>query len=255
LDVVARDDASIAARTMVATEDGAIHLLRNDEHIWTREESLAHIIPEHTLFLDLPIPELKSQVNALFSTNILATYLNRVKSHIKQLRGLPSGLLAFARHFATGSYEEIELESVYRDSFGFRKFIITGTSTGKLITLDSANRGNIAWSRYLGPDAQIHGMWILRESSVVRDKGPLLGVLLARGNHHHFLQVDALEGTIIKQTPCTVDLNRVNKVFQLPFGIVDDEGRRPIVVVPEVGEAIMLPMSCCINEMFFKIGR
>lgn len=38
-----------------------------------------------------------------------------------------------------------------RDAFGFRKIIVTITSTGKIYGLDSAN-GNILWSRILGLD-------------------------------------------------------------------------------------------------------
>jgi hypothetical protein len=253
LDVVAREDGSVAARSLVSSDDGAVHLLRNGDLDWTREESLANIITEETLFIDLPIMEIKSQIPSSGTTSLLSRYLNRVTTHIKQLRDLPSALITFGRHFATGKYEEIELGSIYRDAFGFRKFIVVASRTGKLFALDAADKGSIIWSAYLGQDVSFKGMWILRESNVVRDKRPLVGVLLSRAGTCQFLQVAALDGAIVEVGDCEVDLERMNKVFQVPMGILDDEGRRPIVVVSETGKATILPVSSTVNKIFERL--
>lgn len=247
LDVVPKDINSVAARTMITTEDGAIHLLLNHEHIWTREESLAKIQSELTLFLDLPVPEPKVRLN-VSASDVLSAYFTRVKTHIQQLRDLPSGLSRFAKHFATGRYEEIELGSVNRDAFGLRKFILTATTTGKITALDSANRGNIVWSKYFGHAMEFKGMWVLRESSAVRGQPPLIGVLLSDHEACKFLQMNGLNGAIVEEDLCQVDMADIVKSFAAPLGLVDTEGRRPIVVVPKYGPAKVLPSGTSLGE-------
>src|ERR1700738_855379 len=179
---------------MITAQDGSVHLLRNNEHTWTREESLAHILPQYTLFLDLPVPEPKLRINVSTGT-LLAAYVDRVSAHIKQLRNLPSGLATFARHFATGRYEEIELGTTNRDAFGLRKFIIVVTTTGKILALDSANSGNVVWSRFFTND-KVYAMWTLRDSSAIRGHPPLIGFLSQpKGDGDiMFIQANGLDG-------------------------------------------------------------
>src|SRR5277367_2514890 len=165
LDVVSRGEA-VAARAMITASDGSIHLLRNNEHSWSREESLAHTIPSQVLFVDLPVMEPAIPHNVA-STNLLSAYITRLTTHIAQLRDFPSGLMTFARHFATGKYEEIEPGSNHRDAFGLRKFVVVATETGKVLALDSASGGNIVWGR-LFSETKVRGMWIVRESGARR---------------------------------------------------------------------------------------
>jgi hypothetical protein len=235
LDVVSRGDSSIAARTMITADDGSIHLLQKNEHIWTREESLAHILPSDTVFLDLPVPEPKSHLN-VSTQNLVSAYIDRVTTHIKQLRNLPSGLVTFARHFATGRYEEIEIGSTNRDAFGLRKFIVVATKTGKVLALDSANKGNIVWSRLFDIGAKFHGMWILRESSAVRGKPPIIGMIVENKGIYNFLQIDGLNGKVVEHEEFHYgELDGIVKTFLTPAGIVDSEGRRNVVITTKGG--------------------
>jgi hypothetical protein len=220
----------------MTAQDGSIHLLRNGEHSWTREESLTHILPEQTLFLDLPVPEPKTQLH-VSSKNLLRAYVQRVTTHIKQLPNLPSGLVTFTRHFATGRYEEIELGISNRDAFGLRKFIIVGTETGKLVALDSSNGGNFVWSLLAGKGSK--GMWLLRESSAVRGQPPVVGVLIERDGSCRFLQVNGLDGTILEEVD--VGTGEIVKTFLAPAGVVDSQGRRGLVVVTKKGDVKILP--------------
>jgi hypothetical protein len=239
LDVVAKGE-SVAARAVITTQDGSIHLLRNNEHTWTREESLAHLVPQHTLFLDLPVPEPKVQLN-VSTGNLLSAYITRLKTHIKQLKDLPTGLTTFARHFATGKYEEIDLESTNRDAFGLRKFILVVTKQGSLIALDSANKGNIVWRSGLGGD--ILGTWILRESSAVRGQPPLVGVLVSRMGGVEFVLINGLDGVEYERETANLEVLNIGKMFQVPVGLVDAFGRRPVIVVPHKESARVLPAS------------
>jgi ER membrane protein complex subunit 1 len=252
LDVVARGD-SVAARAMITAQDGSIHLLRNNEHSWTREESLAHTIPEHTLFLDLPVPEPKVHLKVT-TGNLFSAYINRVSTHIKQLRDLPSGLKTFARHFATGRYEEIEIESTNRDAFGLRKFITVATETGKLVALDSANRGNVVWSQFIGEGTEIYGMWILRESSAVRGQPPLIGVLLEIDGNTEFWQVNGLDGAIFQKEPAHIEFPNIAKAFSVPLGVTDEQGHRAVIVIPSKGAAKVFPGEGNVNSVLSTLS-
>jgi len=246
LDVVPKDANSVAARTLIATEDGAIHLLLNNEHVWTREEALSKILPEQTLFLDLPVPEPKVQLN-VSAVNVLSAYITRVTTHIQQLRNLPAGLSRFARHFASGRYEEIDIGSVNRDAFGLRKFIISASKTGKLLTLDSANGGNIVWSKYFGRGVDVRGMWVLRESSAVRGQPPLVGVLLAERDGCKFLQIDGLDGSTVQEDLWHVDAEEIVTSFAAPLGRLDEHGRRPVIVISRSGPAKVFPSTASLD--------
>lgn len=241
MDVVSRDANSVAARMLLTTQDGSIHLLRNTLHTWTREESLSYILPHTTLFLDLPVPEPRVQLHVSSST-LLSAYIRRLTAHIKQLRDLPSGLMAFGRHFATGRYEEIEIGSVNRDAFGLRKFIIVATDRGKIMALDSANRGNVVWSRLLAIGTRVQGIWILRESSAVRGKPPVIGVLIEGSEGIKFLQVDGLKGTILEEEWVEIP-GGIVKSFLAPGEILDSEHRRVVFVVTDKGMVKGLPST------------
>jgi len=240
---------------VITAEDGSIHLLRNDVHTWSREESLAHILPSQTVFLDLPVPEPKSHLK-VSSGSLISAYIERVTTHIKQLRNLPSGLFAFARHFATGSYEEIEIESTNRDAFGLRKFIIVATKTGKILALDSANRGNIVWSRLFDVGTKIHGMWILRESSAVRGKPPIIGMIVEKTGIYNFLQIDGLNGKVVEYEEFHHgEMDGFIKAFLTPAGIVDSEGRRNVVVITANGVGRGLPSSADTRSLLSQMGN
>ena len=254
MDVVSRGDSSIAARTMIIAEDGSIHLLRNNEHTWTREESLAHILPSQTVFLDLPVPEPKSHLD-VSTRNLVSAYVKRVITHIQQLRNLPSALVTFARHFATGRYEEIEIGGTNRDAFGLRKFIVVATKKGKVLALDSANRGNIVWSRLFDVEAKIHGMWILRESSAVRGKPPIIGMIVEKKGTYNFLQIDGLNGKVVEYEEFHYgELDGIVKTFLTPSGIVDSEGRRNVVVITTKRGARGLPFSPGASSLLAQLG-
>ena len=241
LDVVSRSDSSVAARAMITAQDGSIHLLRNNEHSWTREESLAHVSPLQTVFMDLSIPDPEVQLN-VSAASIISAYITRVQTHIKQLRNLPSGLYAFARHFATGRYEEIEVSSTNRDAFGLRKFIIVATDTGKLLALDSANGGNIVWRKLFDVGSQVYRMWVVRESNAVRGQPPLVGVILVKQGSYYFFQINGLDGTIVSHEEF-LNGDGIVKAFSAPGGFKDNDGRTLIIYISEKGVSGTLPTS------------
>ena len=237
-----------------------MHLLRNSQHLWTREESLSHILPHTTVLLDLPVPEPKAQLHVSSST-LVDAYICRLLAHVTQLKDLPSAVVAFGRHFATGSYDEIKVGSLNRDAFGVRKFIIVATERGKVMALDSANGGNIIWSKLLPGDSRVLGMWILRESSAVRGKPPVIGVLLEENVGKKFLQVDGLTGVILEAEPVDLEGGRILKSFIAPGEIVDSERRRMVLIVTDKNIVAGLPstpettglLSQLADKLYFSI--
>jgi len=241
LDVVSRGD-TVAARAMITASDGSIHLLRNNEHSWTREESLAHTIPSQVLFLDLPVKEPKLILN-VSATNLLSAYINRVTTHIVQLKDLPSGLATFARHFATGKYEEIEPGSHHRDAFGLRKYVIVATNKGKVLALDSATGGNIVWGR-LFPETKVKGMWIVRESGARRGADPVVGVLLDKDGVYTFVTVSGLDGEVLGVEEVGFPRGEmIVKEFVVPGGVAETGGQKVIVLVSDKGDVKTVPST------------
>jgi hypothetical protein len=238
---VSRGDA-VAARAMITASDGSIHLLRNNEHTWTREESLAHTIPSQVLFVDLPVKEPTIPLN-VSSTNLLTAYITRLTTHIAQLRDLPSGLVTFARHFASGKYEEIEPGSYHRDAFGLRKFVVVATETGKVLALDSASSGNIVWAR-LFSETKVQGMWIVRESGARRGAVLVVGVLLEKEGLYSFVTVNGLDGEVLAVEEVGFDVGEgIVKGFVVPGGVVDTGGEKVVVLVSERGNIKAVPSN------------
>lgn len=255
LDVVPRGD-TVAARAMITASDGSIHLLRNNEHSWTREESLAHTIPSQVLFLDLPVKEPKLTLN-VSTTNLLSAYITRVATHIAQLKDLPSGLATFARHFATGKYEEIEPGSHYRDAFGLRKYVIVATNKGKLLALDSASGGNIVWGK-LFPEMKVKGTWIVRESGARRGAEPVVGVLLEKEGLYTFVTVNGLDGEVLTVEDVGFRAGEeIVKGFVVPGGVVETGGEKVIVLVSERGNVKTVPSTVGIEalseQLFYSV--
>lgn len=68
---------------------------------------------------------------------------------------MPSYIFRFGNRFLTGKYETVTPSdpnapvSFYRDAFGFHKFLVVLTSTGKAFGIDTT-RGTIVWNRILG---------------------------------------------------------------------------------------------------------
>src|SRR5271170_5662815 len=241
---------------MITASDGSIHLLRNNEHSWTREESLAHTIPSQVLFVDLPVKEPTIPLN-VSSTNLLTAYLTRLTTHIAQLRDLPSGLVTFARHFATGKYEEIEPGSYHRDAFGLRKFVVVATETGKVLALDSASGGNIVWGR-LFSETKVWGMWIVRESGARRGAVPVVAVLLEKEGQYSFVTVNGLDGEVLAVEEVGFDVGEVFvKGFVVPGGVIETGGEKVIVLVSERGNVKTVPSTVGIEalseQLFYSV--
>jgi hypothetical protein len=74
-------------------------------------------------------------------------------------------------------------QHLHRDAFGLRKLLIFVTHTGKVLALDTAHRGRVVWSRYLGDASKsmrVQGLFLVRENMVKFP--PLIAVVTSRSN-------------------------------------------------------------------------
>ncbi|RKP24265.1 hypothetical protein SYNPS1DRAFT_29968 [Syncephalis pseudoplumigaleata] len=169
-----------AVRTLVTTADESIHLLRDTKHVWTREESLSHVVAMEAI--DLPEDNLMS-----LEHDELVSRADDGDEHASGASAVESGSNATL---------------LRKDAFGLRRLLVFITRSGKLIAMDSANKGSAVWSRYDGVHAvaeravKVHGMFNVR-STIVKYP-PLLAVVVTKYSDEtpvtSVLCVDALTG-------------------------------------------------------------
>ncbi|KAF9579334.1 hypothetical protein BGW38_004449, partial [Lunasporangiospora selenospora] len=207
-------------RVYFATMDGSFHAYSDvAAERWYREESLAYA--RDVEILDLPERKLWTQdVNeagqsseATQNSTLLNRYIQRLTSHVLQLKDLPAFLVSYANpsslftkapvatpysevsigaalYNTTSNYvkrpvpddgeggdaetasQDTETVSthnttqLYRDHFGVRKILIFSTDKGKVVAMDSGNKGEILWSRFFAWGHDIKNLVVVRQAHV-----------------------------------------------------------------------------------------
>ncbi|KAF9958888.1 hypothetical protein BGZ65_001096, partial [Modicella reniformis] len=176
----------VQTRVYFSTVDGSFHAFSDvASERWYREESLAHV--NDVEFVDLPERKLWTQdvdeaghVKSNKDLTIIERYIERLTLHIVQLKGLPAFIVSYANPsslFRTPpvatEFSEVQIGSpnntiqpLYRDQFGVRKILIFSTTKGKLVAVDSANKGQIIWSRYFTWGHDIKNIVLVRHAHV-----------------------------------------------------------------------------------------
>ncbi|CAO3567054.1 unnamed protein product [Mortierella alpina] len=175
----------IQTRAYFSTMDGSFHAYSDVEsERWQREESLAYI--KTVEFVDLPERKLWTQdvneaghVKTDKNLTIVERYVERLASHMSQLKDLPAFVLSYANPSSLFSkapvateYSEVHItlnntiQPLYRDQFGVRKILVFGTTKGKLVAVDSANKGQIVWSKYYPWGHDIKNLVLVRHANV-----------------------------------------------------------------------------------------
>ncbi|KAF9350854.1 hypothetical protein BGX34_000956, partial [Mortierella sp. NVP85] len=185
LELYSRGQA-MQTRIYFSTIEGSFHAFSDVEsERWYREESLAYA--KDVKFVDLPERKLWTQDvdeaghdKTSRNLTIVERYIERLASHITQLKGLPAFLVSYANPSSlfrkapvATEFSEVQIGSsnntinpLYRDQFGIRKILIFGTTKGKLVAVDSGNKGQIIWSRYLGWSHNIRNIVLVRHANV-----------------------------------------------------------------------------------------
>ena len=175
----------IQTRIYFSTMDGSFHAFSDVEsESWYREESLAYA--KDVEIVDLPERKLWTQdvdeaghVKSAKNESIVAHYVERLTSHIHQLKDLPAFILSYANPSSLFTkapvavpYSEVQIgvnntiQPLYRDQFGLRKILIFSTEKGKIVAVDSANKGQIIWSRLFSMGHDIKNIIIVRHANV-----------------------------------------------------------------------------------------
>ncbi|KAG9296619.1 hypothetical protein G9A89_002890 [Geosiphon pyriformis] len=177
LDVDNKQKEKLSYQIFMVSQDQSVYFWQDGRFVWKREESLAHAIQVE--FLDFPERKLWSQdideLEEAETTTPLARYIRRLKTHIYQLQDLPFYIPTYIKHFVTGDYssfagtpssDDRKVKSLYRDTFGFRKLLIFVTPK-KLVALDTANKGDVVWSRYFDHSIkELYQIFIVRTAFI-----------------------------------------------------------------------------------------
>lgn len=167
-------ELQVLSRLVLTTTTGSVQLWQQDQHQWTREESLTDVRVAE--MVELPEPLIAASQLGVEETESFGSRLQRqladaqvcpVVLHIQItsncltddsiFQDFPQYAINFVRRFATGSYASASSSvapnsndtALFRDTFGFRKIIVAATSHGKVFGIDSAN-GEIVWSKVFG---------------------------------------------------------------------------------------------------------
>ncbi|ORX49949.1 DUF1620-domain-containing protein [Piromyces finnis] len=141
LDSYRKRDGTILYRIFTVTQDGSIHLYKEENIVWDREESLANIID--LKFISLPeitknIPE--AIVN---SSNIFTQITSRIQYQFTSIKD---------QIFGKNKKEYSGIEDILkRDVYGFRQLLLFYTKKGKLICIETLTKKTV-WTRFIGKD-------------------------------------------------------------------------------------------------------
>ncbi|KAF8952668.1 hypothetical protein BGZ46_003410, partial [Entomortierella lignicola] len=176
----------IQSRVYFSTMDGSFHAYSEVEsERWYREESLAYI--RDVEFVDLPERKLWTQdvdesghAKTVKSLTVVERYIERLTAHISQLQGLPAFIVSYANPSSLFKkaptaieYSEVligspnnTIQPLYRDQFGLRKILIFSTEKGKVVAVDSGNKGQIIWTRFFPWGHDLKNIVVVRHANV-----------------------------------------------------------------------------------------
>ncbi|KAJ3126373.1 hypothetical protein HK098_007571 [Nowakowskiella sp. JEL0407] len=248
LDVYKKKDGSgVGYRILTVTEDGSMHMLRESQVLWSREESLTQI--SDAKFIDLPesrgfsedhdeLNELLSQTEAL---NPVSRYIRRIQIHLSKLSTLPSTLFEpKSKPDNTNSTSDV----IIRDAFGVKKIILVATKTGKLVAMETL-KGKIVWSKYF--EDGVEKVEVVR--SVVVKQPPLVVLVFRRDKSTVLKTINPLTGKSIGKE--TVIPKRFIKVVKL--SVLDPVEHSNVLAVIDEEEKLWLhPSTSEVHSEFAK---
>ncbi|EPS37511.1 hypothetical protein H072_8788 [Dactylellina haptotyla CBS 200.50] len=192
-EVVKRRDGAIAVRAALTLADGNLILIRNDQVVWTRQESLASAVAAE--FVDVHEVEdtLEKVLHAEESSNIVTAYVKRLTRHIEELKYLPGWIAGFQQSILAILGQPNKAADSAKDPFGYRKFVVMVTRFGWVTAIDTADQGQIVWSIPLLKnqimEKDIKGIFHFGKGVVV--------VMLSSGDIY---KIDAINGKGLKKT-------------------------------------------------------
>lgn len=195
-----KDSDAPRCRALLVMKDDGLVFSTNEEPsesasnvLWTREEALANIAsvqwvtPAETDIEKAPLTKIPS------FREELALEVQRAKAFAQSILSFSSALLENKRERSEGRRKE----SPNAHFFGFSKYVVALTESGKLFAI-RAELATVAWSVYVGPEYKLY---------VTRDH-PALGAgpeLLLVSRSSHLLWIDGDSGKVIESVQAPAD--------------------------------------------------
>jgi len=140
LDSFKKKDETVIYRIFIVTQDGSIHLYKEEQLVWDREESLAST----TDLKFIALPEITKNIPEAIvnGANTFAQVTSRIKYQISSLKDQ-----LFGKSETNSGNEDI----LKRDIYGFRQLLLFFTKQGKLICMETLTKKTV-WTRFIGKD-------------------------------------------------------------------------------------------------------
>ena len=268
----------IGYRILLSSQDHSICLIQSvtkgsGKILWDREEGLASITAVE--MMELPPSTSASKLELLheeFSVSrnagILAMFLNRIKSQIRQFQAFTQNLKKKQHNIdgLNGVNDQDKTGMLKRDQFSLSKVIIVVTKAKKIFAINSQN-GDIVWSQFIADlkpfnDVGKQHFYLVQQRTTAHFPLPpqcvLVGLSGRKGEEgkaviytFNPLTGDGLEtghGSMLSE-------HKVAQVAQLPFE--DDKSAKIISVIDSSLNLHMFPKTATVNgkvkSMFYYL--
>jgi len=140
LDSYKKRDGTVLFRIFTTTKDGSIHLYKENNLVWNREESLASVVD--LKFISLP--ELSKDIPEAIKHSEKSGILSQITTRIKYQ-------LSFLKKNDNDQSQDNDI--LKRDPYGFRQLLLFLTQKGKLVCMETLSK-KVLWTRFVGNDVQ-----------------------------------------------------------------------------------------------------
>jgi len=211
LDSYRKKDGTILYRIFTVTEDGSIHLYKEESLVWDREESLANVVD--LKFIGLP--ELTKSIPEAIINSANSGFLSQITTRIQyQISSIVEEL--FKKKIVDNSGKDDILK---RDDYGFKQLLLFLTKEGKLICMETLSKKTI-WTRFLGKEIEgFEGIKLTNIRSSAVQYPPIVAVIASQ-------KVDNQESTLVYSIDATTgkDYTYANKnissMVKYPFKLL-----------------------------------
>jgi hypothetical protein len=142
LDSYRKKDGTLLYRILTTTQDGSIHLYKESNLVWNREESLSDIAD--LKFISLP--ELTKDIPEAIIDSANSGILSQVSSRVQYQLSLLKGIFGKKQ-----SSETLDDDILKRDIYGFRQILLFFTKKGKFVCMETLTKKTL-WTRFIGKD-------------------------------------------------------------------------------------------------------
>ncbi|KAJ3303622.1 hypothetical protein HDU76_005326, partial [Blyttiomyces sp. JEL0837] len=261
---------TVAFRLFYVSESGDMAMIKENENIWVRDESIANVagavfvdLPESQLF-SLDHDELNEPLKQTDRSNPVARFIKRLTVHAEHLQealtDLPTTLsnrvnATLSKFTGSGAQAKNATSEItlFRDTFGFRKILLIASKNGRVHALET-EKGRLVWSRWI-KNLSIKDVHVVRETVVKYP--PVIALIGEQGTSNIIWHLNALDGEDFKsQAISTFSLidGTQNQVIQLP--IEDPEEHLQILVTVDADLKIhVLPNSKAAKDVFLAFSE